>query len=198
MFSRSLCFSTVRALFILALLSFACGCLAVMAEHTYRPGARSRGETAWPLTSQIPLADERFTAVLFVHPHCPCARASLEMTEGLLARYPERLAVQVVFVLPEGTSPGWEIGELWSRVGANGKLVRIVDATGAEARRFGAVTSGHLFLFNAAGDKLFDGGVTPGRGHRGPCAGAETIERVLRGQQSAPSHAPVYGCPLNK
>jgi hypothetical protein len=71
----------------------------------------------------------------------------------------------------------------------------MADHAGMESARFGATTSGHAVLFDRAGRKLFDGGITPSRGHQGDSEGLRAIELRLAGIHAS-ARTDVYGCPL--
>ena len=70
-----------------------------------------------------------------------------------------------------------------------------VDQGGAEARRFGVATSGHVCLFSAEGELKFSGGITPSRGHEGDNRGIAALKALLVGGQADATNR-VYGCPL--
>jgi hypothetical protein len=112
---------------------------------------------------------------MFVHPHCPCARASLGELRALLAEVPPGTGARVVFVRPAGVADGWERGELWDAA-AELPGVRVeCDPGGVEARRAGATISGHLVVHDGAGAVAFRGGIhprpRPGRGQPRPTGG---------------------------
>ena len=52
------------------------------------------------------------------------------------------------------------------------------DDDGAEARRFGAETSGQTLLYDARGALAFSGGITGARGHAGDNAGRASLRRA--------------------
>jgi hypothetical protein len=133
---------------------------------------------------------------LYAHPHCPCLRANLAGMTELLAAAPAGTTAEVVFVRPAGAPAGWERTEKWdTAAGLPGVRVRC-DAGGAEARRAGATTSGHLVLSDATGRVAFSGGITPARGRVGECAGKAAIRAILTGNPPATREAVVFGCPL--
>ncbi len=72
----------------------------------------------------------------------------------------------------------------------------LADPDGVEARRFGALTSGDAFLYDAGGRLVFRGGITPSRGHQGESAGRSAIEAFLKGGRPRTATAPVFGCPI--
>jgi len=162
------------------------------------PGSRALEPVDWPASSHVAREPGRPTLVLFAHPRCPCTRASLAELDSLLARAGGPLAVRVLFVRPRGAPEGFErTASLADARGLAGVEVA-VDADGAEARRFGVATSGHVLLYDADGRLRFGGGITASRGHRGDSAGRAAVLAILRGAPFAEglATAPVYGCPL--
>lgn len=134
---------------------------------------------------------------MIAHTKCACTRASLRELERLMARAGNRAEAFVVFVGPPDKPA---IGILDLRDAARAiPGVRIVEDE-REARVFGALTSGQVVLYDAAGVLRFRGGITPSRGHEGATAGGETVRRfVATGEQetSPPTTASeVFGCAL--
>jgi hypothetical protein len=70
------------------------------------------------------------------------------------------------------------------------------DPDGAEARRFGAQTSGHTLLFDHTGRLLFSGGITQSRGHAGDNAGESAIVSLINTQAADQTKTQVFGCSL--
>jgi hypothetical protein len=149
--------------------------------------ATTGGEAApapgqWPLGSSVRQHPARPTLVLFLHPHCPCSRATLAELSVLMEQTGGRLDATVFFIRPDGVSEGWERGELWRRAQAIAGVAVKADPSGAEARRFGARTSGEAILYAPGGRLAFYGGITPARGHEGENPGRSAIvSRVMRG-----------------
>jgi hypothetical protein len=165
--------------------------LAVLTAYEARPGS-----TGQLFSGPIGDAAGHFSLVLVLHPHCPCSRASLTGLREILARAPEGTTAEVLFVEPEGAPVGWEQTALWSAATAiPGVRVRC-DTDGAEAGRLGVETSGHLLLYDAAGELLFSGGITRSRGHEGDNPGRRAVRALLNGQVPELRTTPVYGCPL--
>jgi hypothetical protein len=160
------------------------------------PGASPVPAPAWPAASRLRLASDRFTLVLFAHPQCPCTRATIESLEQVVRRCGDRLAACVLFVRPQGSPLDWEKTALWESAAALPGVTVLTDEGGEESCLFHAKTSGHAFLYDPRGQLCFSGGITPGRGHNGPCPGQQAvIDMVTRGA-GAPNHSPVFGCPL--
>jgi len=71
------------------------------------------------------------------------------------------------------------------------------DGGGAEAKRFGAETSGAVVLYDRAGRLVFHGGITAARGHEGDSFGQQRIAALLTGARADRTDAPVFGCALD-
>ncbi|QJX00818.1 hypothetical protein [Frigoriglobus tundricola] len=149
------------------------------------------GETA---LAAVATAGDRWRLTVFVHPRCPCTRATLCEVAGLATARPE-LAVRVWIVCPPNSPDGWDRGEV-------GDLARHIsgadvarDTDGAEALRFGARTSGHTVLATPGGAIVFSGGVTAARGRTGENVGLGAVRAWLEGRTGA-AGAPVFGCDL--
>lgn len=150
----------------------------------------------WPAESSLALDDRRFTLLVFVHPRCPCSRATLHELSRLLARVESQVLVTVVFSYPDDVPPDWERSDLWN-IATNTTGVAVVrDRGGHEAQRFGAGTSGDVTMYSANGDLWFSGGITGSRGHEGDNFGSAAIAGLLQGELTPPLSAPVFGCCL--
>ncbi len=129
-----------------------------------------------------------------VHARCPCSRASVAELGEIAGRSRGRLLIYVLIVPAPGEAA------LDSAVGRAASAipgVRVVaDDGGARSRAFGALTSGHAALFDAAGRLRFAGGITGARGHAGDNEGRASVLALLA-DRPASSHTPVFGCPLS-
>ncbi|HZP81161.1 MAG TPA: hypothetical protein VFB21_05965 [Chthonomonadaceae bacterium] len=177
-----------------------CGvCVAgVWAAERYAntPGASARADSRWPAGSGLTREPGKAALVMFVHPHCPCSRASIGELSRLMAHSGERLQASVLFLRPSGFAPGWERTDLWRSAAAIPGVRALADPNGREARRFQAVTSGQTFLYDAQGRLLFSGGITTSRGHAGDNAGQAAILSLLATGRAPTRTAPVFGCRL--
>jgi hypothetical protein len=152
-----------------------------LARYETTAGAAATAPARWPDT-RLPRG-EGATVVMFLHPDCPCSRASL----GELAKLDARGAtIDIVF---EGAH-----GSLWERAGDLPGATRITD-DGSEAARFGAKTSGYVVVYDRTGTQRFAGGITASRGHAGDNIGRLAVQRILDGAKGPAQHA-VFGCAL--
>jgi hypothetical protein len=161
-------------------------------DNRATPGAAFAAPPSWPADSTLTRAAGRPTLLLFAHPHCPCTRAGLDDLAWILARC-EGADAAVVFVLPPGAPPDWQRGATWERARALPGVRLVTDRDGAEARRFGAMTSGHVMVYRAGGELAFGGGIAAPGAH----AGRRIALAALRGEDVGEARRPeVFGCPL--
>ena len=130
--------------------------------------------------------------VAFVHPFCPCSRASMDALDGLLSRHPGAAATIVFADVRDGDRSTLD-GELWRR--AEGRR-RVIDSGGAIARRFDAHASGQVFVYDAAGALGYAGGLTASRGQAGDGVGLRSADAALDGRTPTTRAASVFGCEL--
>jgi hypothetical protein len=174
--------------------------MSVLWGYANSPGRAGKALHRWP--PEIDRAPGRASLVFFVHPHCPCSRASVRELALITARCQGGLDARVLFVEPAGLSREWTRTDLWYEASAIPGVEVITDHGGASARRFGVETSGHGLLYGAGGDLLFSGGITAARGHSGDNRGRSTIISLLTDQtatalgRAGPVQTFVFGCPL--
>jgi len=171
--------------------------MTMLWAYAEAPGAAASAPAVWPRESRIRPSAERATLIMLAHPYCPCTRASIEELDRLMARAGDRLTTDVLFVTPPDASGGWEATDLWRSAAAIPGVTVFDDVDGIEAHRFGALTSGQVLLYDAAGRLRFSGGITPARGHAGDNAGRSAIVALVEGASSASNfETPVFGCSL--
>jgi hypothetical protein len=163
-------------------------------SYAAAPGAAETAPPTWPAASALPRTAGRWTLVMFVHPKCPCTRASLTELEKLQAHAPQ-IDLRIVAILPDGTDAGWSDSPLIRRAKELPNSLVIGDHAGYEARQFRARTSGETQLYDQAGSLAYHGGITAARGHEGDNPGCDAIAALLAGK-TAPASCPVFGCPL--
>ena len=180
----------------LAWLAAVAGGFALATRYEQRPAEAHAVTSRWPAGTRCEAPSGKPMLVMFVHPKCPCTRASLGEIRNLQRECGDRLDVQFVFLQPQDAPWKSEETEHWQTVGEMG-LGRIVDTDGAEHRRFGATTSGEVFLFAAGGTLEFHGGVTVARGHAGESPGRLAIESIIKNPGVSLKQTPAFGCPLD-
>jgi hypothetical protein len=186
----------VRALFMLAWLGGLLFGLGRIWRYESTPGPPAQAISAWPAGSRIPRTPGHASLILFAHPHCPCTRATLNEFARLLAGSRIPLTACVLFSSPVGAPPDWDRTPLVRQADSIPGVSIVMDRGETEARRLGAVTSGHAMLFDPEGRRLFSGGITLGRGHEGENGGSSSLSRLLSGGSPGQKDSPVYGCAL--
>src|ERR1700733_11527431 len=151
----------------------------VLLKYSTTPGDAGTPPLDWPANLPIERGTGRAALVMFVHPQCPCSRASLGELAIIMAHTPRPVEATVFFFLPAGEASAWARTDLWRTAAAiPGVRVR-EDREAAVARSFGALTSGQTLLYNPNGRLLFRGGITGFRGHSGDNAGRSAILALL-------------------
>jgi hypothetical protein len=136
------------------------------------------------------------SVVVFLHPRCPCSSATLTELSRVLARATGNCDVTVAVYSPSSAPPEWSRTPLRSRAEAIPGLTVVDDPDGLEAKRFGAVLSGHVVVYDAGGGLQFRGGITASRGHEGDNLGEDCVVNILQGQRASADHTPTFGCEI--
>lgn len=170
--------------------------LVAMARFDWTEGRRGDVPSHWPADSIHARATDRPTLVLALHPLCPCGRASLALLTELASHHPGSFDLLILFLMPAVPDPAWAEAQAWRDARAIPGARIAADPRGIESARFGARTSGHALMFDSAGRRLFEGGLTPGRGMAGAGAGFAAVQDILRSDVPRTTSAPVFGCDL--
>jgi hypothetical protein len=154
----------------------------------------------WPVQSSIARQRGEATLLLFLHPKCPCSKATLTELDRVLTslkvssvRLPQ---IVVVSTIPETADKSWLETTTTQSAQLLPNAELYVDQGGHEAARFGATTSGFVLVFDEAGARTFAGGITEARGHEGSNIGSDRLADVLRGDTSHSHEIPAFGCRL--
>lgn len=172
----------------------ACG-LRILFQYENTPGRIGALPRMWPDSRIVPATD-RPTLVMLAHPRCPCTVASVGELAQIMARLQGKVAAYVLLVTPKDAGRAWDDTSLRHSAEAIPGVTVVLDIDGAEARRFGAETSGHTLLFASDGKLLFSGGITGSRGHAGDNAGEAAIISLVNNQTPALTRTLVFGCAL--
>ena len=170
----------------------------LLADYDSKPGHAASPPQQWPSGVSLARNSSKPTVLMFLHPRCPCSRASLSELARLAHGERDRLDVSVVFAQPSGVAAEWSQTELWKNAVANGDMHVAIDEDGLLTEQFGAKTSGQVLVYDCAGVLRFDGGITPGRGHRGDSFGHSIVRAIAAGQTAEfPEHCATFGCALS-
>jgi hypothetical protein len=172
------------------------GGFGYLVHYTATAGVGDRGASDWPSGADVMRKGGVATLLVFMHPACPCSRATVVELARLLARVGPKVETVAMFVRPERFEEGWERTELWESAARIPGVRCVVDPGGNEARRFGAATSGYTLLYNAEGTLVFHGGITAARGHEGDNEGENAVLSWFRSGRAEPAETPAFGCPL--
>lgn len=185
----------VTSVFAIIWIAAVAGGLRVLFRYENTPGSIGVTPRTWP-TVQIERSADRPTLVMIAHPRCPCTMASLAELAKLMAQLEGKVTAYVLFIKPTGTGSDWEETNLIESAKTIPGLKVVFDLDGQAARRFGAETSGHTFLFDTTGRLVFSGGITLSRGHAGENAGENSIISVLNKKAPIRTRTLVFGCSL--
>lgn len=175
--------------------------LIVLIDYSSAPGdmPQSRNAPSSAKAIALPLGNNQSTAVMFLHPQCPCSISSVREFGRLISRAQDDTAVRFVIYQPEEEHPGWRDTELVRMATelAGGTENVLFDCGGKTARECGVNVSGHLMVFSPDGACRYSGGTTLSRGHEGDNAGANQAFSALTNEdQDFLQCSPVYGCQL--
>jgi hypothetical protein len=168
----------------------------LMVAYANTPGEAGSPPASWPGSSSLARNPREATLAMFIHPHCPCSRASIGELAVLMAHCQGRVGAHVFFVKPAGMTTEWTRTDIWVEASRIPGVTVHSDDEGREARRFGAETSGTTELFGADGRLLFQGGITAARGHAGDNDGRDAVQALLLNEPALQTNTPVFGCPL--
>jgi len=176
--------------------SLACAGMAILWHYSTTPGKEGDPPKQWPSSSALQREPGTSTIVIFMHPKCPCSRASLEELSGLLAHSARRLLAYVVFLRPPGENNSWTHTDLWYSASKLPDVRVVNDIEGRETRLFHAAVSGATVVYDASGKLTFHGGITGARGHSGDNPGRSAVESYAQSGTATLTRTPVFGCPL--
>jgi hypothetical protein len=171
--------------------------LAMLWAYADTPGPPATADATWPAAASIAHDTGTPVLLLFLHPHCPCSRATIGELARLLARAHGPVTTYALFYRPAGAEAGWERTDLWDSAAAIPGVHVMSDERGAQARAFGAFVSGQALLYSAAGSLLFSGGITGARGHEGDNPGRTALTSMLSAERTDTNRTPVFGCYLH-
>lgn len=170
--------------------------VSILWTYALTPGKTANPLSQWPAETALLPGQNTPTLIVFIHPQCPCSRATIRELAGILAHCQGKIDTQVAIYKPLGSDAAWEQTDLRRAAEEIPGVKIVLDLEGADAKRFSATTSGHTLLFDRDGTLIFGGGITSARGHEGLSIGRSCICNFLIDGKAEPTAAPVYGCPL--
>ena len=138
------------------------------------------------------------TLITFLHPQCPCSRATVSELEDLLAqnKLSTGLRTYAVVSRPSGCSEAFVRGPIIDSLSQIKNVQVVIDKDDVESKLFGAKASGQTLLFDGNGKCLFSGGITAARGEVGDNTGVEALRQYIAGGRASIRKTPVFGCSL--
>ncbi|MEM7478928.1 MAG: hypothetical protein AAF483_28430 [Planctomycetota bacterium] len=169
--------------------------LAGVTVYSTAIGRTGKVPEHWPETESIETLPGEGRLLVFLHPKCPCSRATVRELQRILVDKDTPRTEAIIYIPKQASTAD----QSWFRtdliVSASKVSTVRWDVDGALAKEFGALTSGHTLLFDAQGKRVFSGGVTSGRGHEGESPGKLALMEILSGSKKSGEY-PVFGCPI--
>ena len=176
----------------------AIGAMGWLWHYKSTPGPQGDAPARWPRESAVPAPAHVPTLILFAHPRCPCTRASLSELRAVMSGRSGQVTAFVLMALPARSSRAWTETDAWATAASIPGVTVLPDPDEAEARRFGARTSGHVVVYGRGGELRFAGGITAARGHIGANDGEATVTALVDGSDAGARRSPVFGCALGE
>lgn len=170
--------------------------LWVAGDYAATAGTRGDSPATWPADAAFAPNPGKQTLVMFAHPRCPCTRASLSELDRLMAAAADDVEAYVLVARPAALDTTWVETDLVAHARRIPRTRVIEDPGSLEAARFGAQTSGHLFVFDERGTLQLSGGLTSARGHEGQSLGRDDVLAVLSRRDPIARTHEVFGCPI--
>lgn len=161
------------------------------------PAKQHYAPSLWPERAGIVFPSNKPALLVFLHPMCPCSRATLDELNGILPRVPKTALPEIHLIFVRSIkNPDWNGGDLWERARGIPNAIRRWDDGGRIASRFRARTSGATLLYGVNRNLLFEGGITASRGHEGDNLGAERLQAALETGRREANLSQLFGCAL--
>jgi len=170
----------------------------VLLTYEFTPGTEDQPLHTWPATAKLSQPDSPYTLLVVIHPLCSCSRASIGELSKIMARFPDTLRAEVLFVTPKHAGSEWSENEHWLAATAIPGVHAIHDIDGKTASAFHVQTSGYTLLYDRSGKLLFSGGITSARGHSGDNAGSQAIIDIVSGGTPSTQTTHAFGCHVFK
>jgi hypothetical protein len=190
---------------VIWLLAVAMG-LGYLMNYANRPGDQGSPVKTWPGVNGVQHSAAKPTLLLFAHPQCPCTRASIQELSVILAQCRDRVDCRVLFYQSEAQQLEWVNSPCWRQAESIPGIQLVRDWDARLAGEFGVRTSGHALLYAPSGQLLFEGGITPSRGHQGENGGSQKLLALIESafsndtavmlQSVRTETHHVFGCPL--
>jgi hypothetical protein len=187
---------TIFSVCILAWGSTVAAGMWMLSAYEFTPGATKTAQVQWPSDSKLARSTTRPTLLIFVHPQCPCSRASAAELSRTMARQAERVSVVAVVYTTAVADEHWLESATMDQLRSIPGITLIEDKNALEARRFNAITSGELLLYDRSGALRYHGGITASRSHEGANAAQDALEARIENPSLPLVSLPTFGCAI--
>lgn len=170
--------------------------LNALLNYAHQPGASGYATSQLPMGAAGLAAGDRPTLFVFLHPECPCSRATVAEVARFAAEVPTPPAIKFYFRDSAELGRPAQEASLWEDARLIPGVEVIADRDGVVSKMFGAETSGTCLLYDVAGRLLFHGGVSGARGHEGDNTNKDLLLASLRDAPTSAVKTPIYGCSI--
>lgn len=132
---------------------------------------------------------------MFVHPKCPCTKASITELSKIMTKRNDKVNAYLLFLTPKSVQ-GWDNSDNKQLAEKIIGVTILSDIDGLEAERFHSKTSGDVLAYDTGGRLIYSGGITGARGQIGDNQGAQSLILALDKQAGKFGTACVFGCAL--
>lgn len=163
---------------------------------------KHRAPSVLPVSDKVLSVQGKKTCILFLHPHCPCSKATLTEWQRAVQAGSSTTTFYAVFFGGDGSvteQKKWlSHTYLWNAVAHLPSVVSLIDSGSVLSSQFGAYTSGFVVLYDNNNKLLFSGGLTVARGHEGYNSYSRMLSEMLSLDSTSITSvtSPVYGCGL--
>ncbi len=139
----------------------------------------------------------KITAVLFISTQCPVSNAYNERMNALYAEYSKK-GVQFVFLNANATEPAAEVAQHAKDVGFSFPVYK--DNSNAEADRFAAEFTPHVFVIGKDSELIYKGGFDDARNVARVTKTylKDALDAALSGNPVATSETRAFGCTIKR
>ncbi|MBS1969160.1 MAG: hypothetical protein JSU04_02570 [Bdellovibrionales bacterium] len=170
--------------------------MKILWNYQTTPGVQQKKTTRILNTSLIQLTSQQPTLIMFAHPQCPCTKASITELQGIAQKLRGHVNIKIFFIHPASKDRGWVESSSWALAKKIPDAQVLADPRGMMAKMFSARVSGETLLYSKEGELLFEGGITPSRGHIGENHGTQSIVEAVQTGASSIKKTQIYGCSL--
>lgn len=170
------------------------GCITLVTiGHFMQLSAVPGASAAAPESSK----DNRNTLLIFLHPRCPCSRATMSELARAVAKFENPVNITVFFNISDSADSDWKSTSLYEQAARLPSAKLVADVGGEQTKRYGVETSGQVLVYRHDGQLTFAGGVTGSRGHEGDNNGKARLIAAINSGGSVSAKSLVYGCQLS-